>query len=985
MLDWLIPEDTKNVMTAADWLLTVLSIYFHDLGMLVTKREFAARNLSGFPLYRDNVLFAGDNGADYRAKVETMGNEEGERFLYQEFVRHTHAERIRSWITNQARERLGITKEIVTLLDELLSPFDETFREDLAIICESHHLDDLDDFKKYKVRRPYGISNEENANLQFAAILLRTTDLLHITKDRTPSTTFKIINPTDPISQEEWAKQMAVTNVRPQLGRDKDGNFNEKAPRDTIEIHARFNQQDGFFALTSYLLYVEEQLRKSFEWAKTANRTQGVRHVFPWRRIDDSNIETKGFLKETFGFNLDQPKILNLLTGHTLYNDTSVVLRELVQNSLDAVRLQKLIDSQASKTSSVGKITIEWNSKERILSVEDDGTGMTQQIIESNLLTVGASRYEDPEFKKNFPSFSAISRFGIGILSTFMIADYVEITTCHPEEEFVRQLSLRSVLGKYLIKLLDKETDNTAKSLTPHGTRVKLKIRRSAVVPDVLKTARRWIVIPNCEVYVILDSSEPIKIGFSSPQEALAGVVDNLKKRRGDNYTRHSIKEKEINGVTVAYAIEWSEYFKEWSFITFDSIYSGDIDFQVGTCIEGVRVESNTPGYNGRAIIALANATGPNTPKTNVARSGIEVTPERDMLLQSIYSVFCSHIEDEFKALYEQRNYSLTWAIREAKYLLQPLLNPSRRGLDGHENISPLDNTKLYERIKEIPLVLVEKDEQRNAISPLEFAKIPSFWIVNSPSFRHAESLIREVPSTASLSALVKLFFPSSQQLPEGVIVSDTDFLPVISDYIFSSREVDRISVKHDSRRVDYRWVGKNDPPRWRTFPRELDPAKDLISRFEGQEIRTRFNRGGYTDVMRYMVGYQEIEVSGRETESGVAGLGKVFLFSNSEVAKYLNLWLDRIQQSPNRDVLFAAYIVFSVVGDFLGYRRPRINGEEELKSYLKNYGYEQFLTERMDIIEVINLTRNTNIDIYDPTAWSRSRGGVDFNYYYDY
>jgi hypothetical protein len=31
-LDWLIPETTRGEMSSADWLMTVLGIYFHDLG-----------------------------------------------------------------------------------------------------------------------------------------------------------------------------------------------------------------------------------------------------------------------------------------------------------------------------------------------------------------------------------------------------------------------------------------------------------------------------------------------------------------------------------------------------------------------------------------------------------------------------------------------------------------------------------------------------------------------------------------------------------------------------------------------------------------------------------------------------------------------------------------------------------------------------------------------------------------------------------------
>src|SRR5689334_11837346 len=43
-LEWLVPDATKKTMSPADWLMVVLAIYFHDLGMLVTPGEYAARS-----------------------------------------------------------------------------------------------------------------------------------------------------------------------------------------------------------------------------------------------------------------------------------------------------------------------------------------------------------------------------------------------------------------------------------------------------------------------------------------------------------------------------------------------------------------------------------------------------------------------------------------------------------------------------------------------------------------------------------------------------------------------------------------------------------------------------------------------------------------------------------------------------------------------------------------------------------------------------
>ncbi len=106
----------------------------------------------------------------------------------------------------------------------------------------------------------------------------------------------------------------------------------------------------------------------------------------------------------------------------------------MTQNLLDAVRLQYQTDSRAKLGAKIGEIRVIYDSTTRELTVTDQGTGMTQEIIERHFLKVGSSRYQDAEFRKKHPTFSAISRFGIGVLSAFMIADIVEVTTCHPDD-----------------------------------------------------------------------------------------------------------------------------------------------------------------------------------------------------------------------------------------------------------------------------------------------------------------------------------------------------------------------------------------------------------------------------------------------------------------------------------------------------------------------------------------------------------------------
>ena len=88
LVDKLIPSDTAKKMKTADWLLIVLSCYFHDLGMLVTKKEFENRdNCTEFLVFKTELL-EGDKGRDYEETLEKLTPFERDEFLYQEFVRN---------------------------------------------------------------------------------------------------------------------------------------------------------------------------------------------------------------------------------------------------------------------------------------------------------------------------------------------------------------------------------------------------------------------------------------------------------------------------------------------------------------------------------------------------------------------------------------------------------------------------------------------------------------------------------------------------------------------------------------------------------------------------------------------------------------------------------------------------------------------------------------------------------------------------------
>ena len=655
--EWLIPEATKSKMTSAEWLMLTLSIYLHDLGMVVSKKEFEQRNSNTkFLAFKEKTL--------QTATPEYIKAAEDEKYLYQEFVRANHAYRIREWLENKGQNIYGNADDQCEILNQALNGLFEKFKNDLGMVCESHHKDDLEDFSKYKISSKYGDGEQEIVNLNYIAVILRCADLLHITSDRTPSVERKLLDISNPISILEWEKQQAVTSVCPQSKRNSEGNIDETIVKDTVEIHAYFSGADtaeAFFGLSSYLQYVKKELEVCHKITQIAKRQENAHHEFPWKNIDESNIETEGFEAKKLEFTIAQDNILKLLVGHTLYNDSSVVVRELSQNAIDAIKLQSIETSQKSHSSYEGKIRIEWNEKDRILSFADNGTGMTIHDIENYLLKVGASKYRQKQFQEAHKDFNPISRFGIGILTCFMVANDIDIETKSESEAWVNILCLRNVNGKYLLK---KETPTKTNGyIQEHGTIIKLHVRTDVDMNDLEINLKKWIVLSDIPITLIVNGEE-ISIG----NKTLKDVLVSFLKEENYNVDDKSIKveEKTIGNVTVACALRYNDYLSDWSFLQVHSFDDRTKTIPLGTCVEGIRVEFSTPGYKSNNIFAIANIRGSKY-QTNVARTALEYDANNEAL-KAIYDCYRLFIEDQIKSLEEKKLFKIMGNSRKSLY-----------------------------------------------------------------------------------------------------------------------------------------------------------------------------------------------------------------------------------------------------------------------------------------------------------------------------
>lgn len=830
------------------------------------------------------------------------------------------------------------------------------FKIDLAMICESHHEDDINDFTKYRVDNVYGNDKNEKVNLNYIAIILRTADLLHITKDRTPSITRKLINVSNPMSVVEWEKQMAVRAVQPKLKRDGEENIDEKLEKDTIEITAYFEgaeTAEAYFGLSSYLQYTRKELQKCNEIVEKARKKEGSSlYIFPWREIDETRITVIGFETKKLQFTIAQENILQLLVGHTLYNDSSVVVRELVQNAIDAVKLQKQYENKRGKNTTKGKIQVDWNAGKRELSFWDNGTGMTILDVENYLLKVGASKYRDDTIKKEFPDFCSISHFGIGILTCFMIANDIDIITNSEEQVDVNSINLRKVNGSYLLRKIDKSEVDTR--IRNHGTMVRLYVRNDVDMSSLEDDLRKWIVLPEIPVYFTLDEENEVRIGYDSLKDILTKYLDDTgRKVDGEKY---DVYEETQGNVSVAYAVRHLRYLSDWCLMEIDGRRSYQKNqLPIGTCVEGIRVEFTTPGYKNSSILAIANIKNSKY-QTNVARSAIELDANSEVL-SDIYDVYRKYIQAQMNTL-EQMDYSKSWALSEGRYLMQPLLN-SRYSNDHKE---PVDENILIQRMAKIKSLSLENEGIRQIVSAEQVYEMDEINIFESKMTQAAEYLLKEIKSEATLKNLIGVVCAEDNFL-EGInnILCNYDMYNILHQYALSNKEVSKIVVNHSQRRIQLTYSLNKES--WYKF-----------------ELKSR----GMEKVL--FVPKSKFLIDGLQDEIGIKTYGAIYIRSDSPIYEYvtktIKIFLE--EDSKENKILLEVFLGNIFDSNIL---EQTFSTEVDTNNMVRQMIEERFfrlsdemlkkMWSKINVEEFTRVILTQNYTLYSIANWSRKEDNI--------
>lgn len=146
------------------------------------------------------------------------------------------------------------------------------------------------------------------------------------------------------------------------------------------------------------------------------------------------------------GFKAEVQQLLELMI-HSVYSDREVFLRELVSNAADAIdkaRFLSLTRPELRPGAADGPaVRIRVDAEARIVSVEDDGIGMTHAEAVDNLGTIARSGTRAFLQAAQDGAPRLIGQFGLGFYASFMVADRVEVDTlsAEPDAPAVRWIS----------------------------------------------------------------------------------------------------------------------------------------------------------------------------------------------------------------------------------------------------------------------------------------------------------------------------------------------------------------------------------------------------------------------------------------------------------------------------------------------------------------------------------------------------------------
>ena len=437
-------EERVSELSPTDMWLILNAAYFHDLGMLLdyenVKEEWRKPE---FKRYLKNLSESYDSDLSEAAKaVLNIKNFESTydfpveiwHYVSQinaSYFRSRHASMSKSYICNGnslSSLDLGHNGMIKPRLINLLGS-----------ICEMHTRENKD-----VLLLPYETDGfgADHAHPRFIAALLRIGDLLDIDNGRFNTTTETVAGPLPESSATHKIKHESTTDLLVTPGE--------------IQFGSDCPDQNSYLLTRDFITCLEKEIDfLTKHWVEIV--PGGFSGHAP--RFDKKALLLRGIpdVNGTAGlkFEISQKKAFEIIEGSNIYEDKFVFIREVIQNAMDASKIQLWRDLQSGTYNAwlngidlnnlqpyelpkevyenyAIKVKLSTSDNgETEISVSDRGTGITVDAFKE-MCNVGASSKAASlaDEISGMPCWlRPTAGFGVGLQSIFLMADHFDIET----------------------------------------------------------------------------------------------------------------------------------------------------------------------------------------------------------------------------------------------------------------------------------------------------------------------------------------------------------------------------------------------------------------------------------------------------------------------------------------------------------------------------------------------------------------------------
>lgn len=311
---------------------------------------------------------------------------------------------------------------------------------------------------------------------QKLSYILRTADAAHLDNLRTPKSN-KLIEEIKGLSKDHWTFQkklgFPVISVDNLLEYTTNTPFYEK-------------EQKAWWFCYDALKVLDKELKSANEFFEIKQQigfqAKGVKSINDTLNLGKKYIRTEGWTSVDTNIKVTSPvHIATELGGVKLYGNINVAVRELIQNSIDAINLYRIHTEQNNPEVGELKISIELEDDKYFLIVTDNGIGMSQTLLTNELLDFGGSYWKSNKFAIDFEGiknkgFESIGKFGIGFFSVFMLGKKISVTSWKFGESISSMKTLDFYDGINSNPLLRSPTNDEKNRVVDRGTSIKIEL-----------------------------------------------------------------------------------------------------------------------------------------------------------------------------------------------------------------------------------------------------------------------------------------------------------------------------------------------------------------------------------------------------------------------------------------------------------------------------------------------------------------------------